>query len=33
MAYYSQAISLPMYPTMTKEQQDIVISALDKALQ
>jgi len=32
MAYYSQAISLPMYPTMTKEQQDIVISALDKAL-
>ncbi|MCL6483879.1 MAG: UDP-4-amino-4,6-dideoxy-N-acetyl-beta-L-altrosamine transaminase, partial [Janthinobacterium lividum] len=30
--YYSQAISLPMYATLTEEQQDRVIEALRKAL-
>jgi dTDP-4-amino-4,6-dideoxygalactose transaminase len=30
--YYSEAISLPMYPTMTDQQQDLVIAALTKAL-
>ena len=29
--YYREAISLPMYPTMTEAQQDKVISALKKA--
>lgn len=28
--YYAQAISIPMYPTLTEEQQDIVINALHK---
>jgi dTDP-4-amino-4,6-dideoxygalactose transaminase len=27
-AYYAQAISLPMYPTMTEAQQDAVVDAL-----
>lgn len=31
--YYSEAISLPMYPTMTEAQQDQVIAALHKAVQ
>jgi dTDP-4-amino-4,6-dideoxygalactose transaminase len=31
--YYKDAISLPLYPTMTEQQQDIVISSLHKALQ
>lgn len=31
-AYYSQAISLPMYPTMTESQQDQVVEALDGAI-
>jgi UDP-4-amino-4,6-dideoxy-N-acetyl-beta-L-altrosamine transaminase len=31
-AYYSEALSLPMYPTMTEEQQDRVVGALRKAL-
>ena len=31
-SYYSQAISLPMYPTLTDSQQDQVVSALDRAL-
>jgi len=31
--YYSEAISLPMYATLTEAQQDVVISALNKALQ
>ena len=31
--YYKDAISLPLYPTMTEQQQDIVISSLRKALQ
>lgn len=30
--YYAEAISLPMYPTMTAEQQDQVIAALTKVL-
>ncbi|APA67004.1 UDP-4-amino-4,6-dideoxy-N-acetyl-beta-L-altrosamine transaminase [Janthinobacterium sp. 1_2014MBL_MicDiv] len=30
--YYAQAISLPMYATLTEEQQDLVIEALRKAL-
>lgn len=30
--YYTEAISLPMYPTMTDEQQKQVITALSKAL-
>jgi len=30
--YYSEAISLPMYPTMSDEQQDKVIAALLRAL-
>ena len=29
--YYKDAISLPLYPTMTYEQQDIVVSLLRKA--
>ena len=31
--YYKDAISLPLYPAMTEQQQDIVISSLRKALQ
>jgi UDP-4-amino-4,6-dideoxy-N-acetyl-beta-L-altrosamine transaminase len=31
--YYKDAISLPLYPTMTERQQDIVISSLRKVLQ
>jgi len=31
--YYAEAISLPMYPTMTEDQQDQVIAALRKATQ
>ena len=31
--YYKDAISLPLYPTMTDQQQDVVISSLRKALQ
>ena len=31
--YYSEAISLPMYPAMSHEQQDCVIYALSKALE
>lgn len=31
--YYAEAISLPMYPTMSCDQQDQVIAALTKALQ
>lgn len=31
--YYSEAISLPMFQTMTDEQQDEVVSALGRALQ
>lgn len=30
--YYAEAISLPMFPTMTEEQQDEVVSALCRAL-
>ncbi|WP_258807277.1 UDP-4-amino-4,6-dideoxy-N-acetyl-beta-L-altrosamine transaminase [Pseudidiomarina sp. CB1] len=32
MAYYHEAISLPMYPNLTKEEQHIVIDALKAAL-
>ncbi|EBA14547.1 putative DegT/DnrJ/EryC1/StrS aminotransferase [Roseobacter sp. SK209-2-6] len=32
MGYYSRAISLPMFPTMTEEQQDQVVSALTQIL-
>lgn len=31
-AYYAEAISLPMYPTMTEAQQDRVVEALERAL-
>lgn len=31
--YYSEAISLPMFPTLSKEQQDKVTEALKKAVQ
>jgi len=31
-AYYAEAISLPMYPTLSEAQQDKVIAALGKAL-
>lgn len=31
-AYYREAISLPMYPTLTDAQQDCVITALGKAI-
>ena len=31
-AYYDEAISLPMFPTMTEAQQDQVVFALDAAL-
>lgn len=31
--YYAKAISLPVYPTMTEDQQDQVIAALRKATQ
>jgi len=30
--YYQEAISLPMYPTMTEAQQDEIVSALQKVL-
>lgn len=30
--YYSEAISLPIFPTMTTEQQDLVVASLRKAL-
>ena len=32
MDYYAEAISLPLYPTMTEAQQDTVVAALDRAL-
>lgn len=32
-SYYAQAISLPLYPTMSEAQQDQVIAALKKVLQ
>lgn len=31
-SYYHEAISLPMFPTMTEEQQNKVVSVLEKAL-
>lgn len=31
--YYSEAISLPMYPNLTNDQQDYVISSIKKALE
>lgn len=31
--YYAEAISLPMFQTMSEEQQDVVVAALHKALQ
>jgi len=30
--YYTEAISLPMFPTLTETQQDTVVSALEQAL-
>ncbi|WP_366898465.1 DegT/DnrJ/EryC1/StrS family aminotransferase, partial [Methanocalculus sp.] len=30
--YYAEAISLPMYPTMTEEQQDLVVDTLRRAV-
>tara|TARA_B110000003_G_scaffold261327_1_gene282926 strand:+ start:146 stop:1306 length:1161 start_codon:yes stop_codon:yes gene_type:complete len=32
LSYYQEAISIPMFPIMTEEQQDFVISALQKIL-
>ena len=32
MGYYARAISLPMYPTMTEDQQDQVVAALTQIL-
>ncbi len=32
LSYYQEAISIPMFPTMTEEQQNIVISILKKIL-
>ena len=32
-AYYAEAISLPMYPTMSEAEQDQVVAALGEALQ
>lgn len=32
-SYYREAISLPMFPTMSEEQQDIVVAALGKAVE
>lgn len=32
MRYYASAISLPMYPTLTDEQQATVVAALDRAV-
>lgn len=31
-AYYADAISLPMYPTLTEHQQDRVVAALERAV-
>ncbi|MCO6055369.1 UDP-4-amino-4,6-dideoxy-N-acetyl-beta-L-altrosamine transaminase [Pseudomonas sp. MOB-449] len=31
-AYYREAISLPMFQTMTLEQQDVVVAAIEKSL-
>jgi len=31
-AYYREAISLPMYSTLTEQQQDVVVAALQKVL-
>jgi dTDP-4-amino-4,6-dideoxygalactose transaminase len=31
--YYAEAISIPMYPTMTDAQQDVVVAALREILQ
>jgi len=31
--YYAEAISLPMYPTLTKQQQDFVVSNLRSSIQ
>jgi dTDP-4-amino-4,6-dideoxygalactose transaminase len=31
--YYSDAISLPMYPAMSEDEQDVVISKLNRAFQ
>jgi UDP-4-amino-4,6-dideoxy-N-acetyl-beta-L-altrosamine transaminase len=31
--YYSEAISLPMYPAMSEVQQDVVVNALSRAFQ
>ncbi len=30
--YYAEAISLPMYPTLTNKQQDLVVVELRRAL-
>ena len=31
-SYYSEAITLPLYPTMLNKEQDSVIKALDESL-
>jgi len=31
-AYYREAITLPLFPTMTEEQRDLVVAALTRAL-
>jgi dTDP-4-amino-4,6-dideoxygalactose transaminase len=30
--YYHEAISIPMYPTLTEEEQDYVVSCLREAM-
>jgi dTDP-4-amino-4,6-dideoxygalactose transaminase len=31
-SYYLDALSLPMYPTLTEDQQDFVVAALGEAI-
>jgi dTDP-4-amino-4,6-dideoxygalactose transaminase len=33
MRYYSEAMSLPLHPGLSSEQQDQVVAALKKAIQ
>jgi len=30
--FYSEAISLPMYPGLTEDQQDYVVTEIEKAI-
>ena len=33
MAYYAEAISLPMFPGLSRQDQDAVVATLAKALE